>query len=104
MQQPQPGHLAQQQAHGGLIMTQFAHPRRIEPGGVEPRLQLLPKGFVLFTQTHLMTGQMQPWPAGSDDPIGQQFVEQADEGRAIECRAAESTQAIAVRPHLVRLQ
>ncbi|MNL76113.1 hypothetical protein D3C87_2020230 [compost metagenome] len=71
MQQAQTRHFAQQRAHGRFVMPQVAHPRRIETGLFEQRLQALPQRFVFFTQAHLMVGQMQPRTAAGDVATGQ---------------------------------
>ncbi|MNF89296.1 hypothetical protein D3C84_718140 [compost metagenome] len=51
-----------------------------------------------------MPGQMQPWSAAGDVAAGQQLVEQADKGRTLQHVAAESTQAVPVRAHLIRFE
>ncbi|MNP82704.1 hypothetical protein D3C76_1814350 [compost metagenome] len=51
-----------------------------------------------------MPGQMQPRAAAGDVAAGQQLIEQADECRAFQRAAGESTQAVPVRAHLIRFE
>ncbi|MCY1371031.1 hypothetical protein D9M69_581580 [compost metagenome] len=51
-----------------------------------------------------MFGQVQPRATAGDVAAGQQLVEQADKRWAFQRAADESTQAIPVRPHLIRFE